>query len=185
MNTTFVKIVKGEHWLSISLLLLFMLVAPAAMFTDYMWLDVLGWIMLISLGALIFLAGIMSYVDAKNSYRWPRVPAQLLSCSLRANSHNGRLRYMPTVKCEFTVRGKQYDGAQYDFSASYLAKEVAQRQIDEVKANFPLLVYYKPSDPSISVIHPGVSYSHYLRIFFGLAAIVMPILIWSGKINLA
>ena len=48
----------------------------------------------------------------------------------------------------------------------------------------PLFIHYKPSAPEINVINPGIHFTHYIRIIIGIVTVVIPLLIWSGIIEL-
>ncbi|MFO6424712.1 DUF3592 domain-containing protein [Motilimonas sp. KMU-193] len=185
MMDGFLKIATGRSIYATHFLLVFMFVAPAAVLTDYVLLDSIAWIMLIILGIFILITGIITRQEAIDSHNWPRVEAKLLSTSLKSNSSSsGGRSYAPEIKCKFRVDNTEYQGTEYDFSASYGAKHKAEAKVQQVKQMQPLLIHYKPSAPEINVIHPGLHSSHYIRIVIGLAAIIMPVLIWSGVIVL-
>ena len=95
-------------------------------------------------------------------------------------TNNNVRSYIPVIKCKFNVGDNEYEGAEYDFSASYTSKDVANKKLDSVKNITPLMVYYKPSDPAINVINPRVYSVFYFRFIIGAMMVVMPILIWSG-----
>ena len=184
MSKFFVEIVTGRNKYSIYFLLIFMCIAPVAVFTDYPLLNGIAWIMLMTLGFFIFSTAIITRQEAKDSYGWPQEKAHSLKCSLNYTTNNGVKRYIPVIRCKFIVGNKEYDGSEYDFSASYTNKDDANAKLDLVKSMMPLMVYYKPSDPAINVINPGVHSTHYLRFICGALMIIMPIFIWSGVIVL-
>ena len=184
MSQIFVEIVTGRNKISICFLLIFMFLAPVAFFTNYPILNGITWIMLIILGFFIFTTGIITRKEAKDSYNWPKEKAHSLRCSLNYTTNNNVKSYIPVIKWKFNVGDKEYEGAEYDFSASYTSKDVANEKLDSVKSMMPLMVYYKPSDPSINVINPGVYTVDYVRFILGAMMVVMPILIWSGIVVL-
>lgn len=184
MSKMFTEIATGRNKYSIYFLLIFMCVAPVAIFTHYILLDAIAWIMLIVLGFFIFVTGIVTRQEAKDSYHWPRQEAHSLRCSLNYMTNNGVKSYIPVIRCKFNVNGKEYQGTEYDFSASYTSKDNANEKLNSVKSMTPLLVYYKPSDPTINVINPGIHSTHYIRFILGALMVVMPILIWSGIVVL-
>jgi hypothetical protein len=184
MFDTFIKIATGRSHYSTLFLVIFMFIAPAAMFTQYSWLDAIGWVMTIILGIFILITGLVSWQEGRASHRWPRVKVKLKSAHLQAHSGSkGGMSYSPKVNCSFLIDGEEITGTEYDFSASYTSKSKAKKKVDEVKAMNPLLVHYKPEDPSINVIHPGVHFVAFLRVLIGLAAVIISSLSWSGYIQ--
>ncbi|WP_111979763.1 DUF3592 domain-containing protein [Algibacillus agarilyticus] len=174
---------RGRTKYSTYFLLIVMLIIPTAFFTHYEWLNGLAWLLLITLGAFIFITGLYTRQESINSVNWPKAEAYGLSCSLNYINPNSK-KYIPVIKCKFMVKGVEYTGAEYDFSARYTLKDEADEKINCVKAMEPLFVYYKPSDPTISVIKPGVHSIPYIRLIFGVLMVIMPILIGSGLIVL-
>lgn len=184
MLDKFLKIAAGRSHYSTLFLIVFMFVAPAAMFTQYSWLDVTGWIMTIILGIFIFITGLISWQEGRASHRWPKAEVKLKSASLQTHSGSkGGMSYSPKIICTFLINGQEVTGTEYDFSASYTSKSVAKKKVDEVKSMKPLLVHYKPEDPSINVIHPGIHFVAFLRILIGLAAVIISALSWAGYIQ--
>ncbi len=179
----FLRIATGRSIYSTYFLVVLMIVAPAAFFTDYIWLDNLAWLMLVIIGFFVLITGFVTRSDAAKSFRWPRVEAKLKNASFNMHSSNGSIKYSPKINCTFKVKGKEYNGTEYDFSASYTSKEKAQEKNEKIKAMSPLLVHYKPEDPSISVIYPGTHFVHYLRVITGSATIIIAAMSWIGVIH--
>ena len=184
MADSFIDIATGRstkvYWFFIP----YMFVAPAAVFTDYLWLDHIGWAMTLVLGFFIFITGIVTLNEARASKTWPQTIAKLKSASLgyRSGSKGGRL-YYPVVKVEFKVDGQSYSGTEYDFSASAEQKDKAEQKRQEIKQAHPLWVYYNPKNPAMNVIHPGVHFVHSLRLILGLGMMVIVSLSWLGYID--
>jgi hypothetical protein len=185
MSDGFMKIATGRSIYSTYFLLVFMCVAPVAVFTDNKLLDSIAWIMLITLGVFIFITGIVTRKEAIDSKNWPKVEATLLSTTVKSNSgESGGKTYAPDIRCKFTVGGSEYKGTEYDLSASYGSKNKAEDKINLIKQMKPLFLHYKPSNPEINVINPGIHFTHYIRIIIGIVTVVIPLLIWSGIIVL-
>jgi len=162
----------------------FMFVVPVAVFTDYVWLDHIGWAMTLIMGFFIFITGIVTLQEARASKTWPQTIAKLKSASLGYRSGSkGGLLYYPVVKVEFKVDGQSYSGTEYDFSASAEQKYKAEQKLQEIKQAHPLWIYYNPNDPAMNVIHPGVSLVHFLRLILGLGIMVIVPLSWLGIIQ--
>lgn len=183
MKAAFLKVATGRSGYSLLFLVAFMLVAPAAIFTDYSWLDHLGWFMLIVLGLFILVTGIVTYQEGKDSRQWPTAIASSPRYSLTWHTSKNSRRYRPKVECTFEVAGQEFTGVEYDFSSNYTSKEKAQALLDEVKLIQPLTLHYKPTDPTVNVIYPGPHFVHYARVFIGVAMMVIGALSWMGVIR--
>lgn len=184
MFERFLTIATGRSHYATLFLVIYMFIVPAAVFTDYLWLDSCAWFMTIVLGVFILITGIVNIQEGLNSHHWPRAYATLKSASLTFHSSSkGGRSYAPKINCSFMVDNQEYMGVEYDFSSSYGAKEKAQQKVDEIKDMRPLLVHYKPTDPSINVIHPGLHFVAYLRLLLGIAAIIISTLSWAGYIH--
>ena len=184
MFEKFIAIATGRSHYAIIFFVIFMIVAPVSIFTEYEWLDLLGWSMTIILGMFIFITGIVSLHEGRQSFHWPRTNAKLKSAGLLSHSGTkGGMTYAPSLKCSFVIDGEEYQGTEYDFSASYTSKEKALVKVTEVKKMQPLLVYYKPQDPSINVIHPGIHFVAYVRLLVGVGGVVIPVMSLLGYIQ--
>ncbi|MCL6415726.1 DUF3592 domain-containing protein [Aestuariirhabdus sp. Z084] len=183
MPNGLMSIATGRSIYSTYFLIVFMIVAPAAVFTPYQWLDAIAWFLLIVLGVFILITGLITWQDAARSVRWPKIEAKLLGCSLEWRTSKGSKRYTPNIRCQFTINGKTYSGTEYDFSASATDKKKSQAIIDNIQSSTSVAIYYKPSDPSVNVIHPGTHLVHYLRIIIGSGAVIVAALSWAGIIS--
>lgn len=175
----FLKIATGRHRAATYFLLVFMVVAPTAFFTDSVYLDWFAWLMLAILGLFVSITGWVTLQEAIDSFSWPQVEAELTSVSIsrRSGSSGGGHVYAAKIQCRFEVEGVEYWGTEYDWSASAGSRASAERVKSEVEAMQPLVIRYKPQDPQINVINPGVRLVHFLRIVLGLAMMIVPMLI--------
>lgn len=184
MFDKFLAIATGRSHYSTWFLVIFMVVAPASMFTEYVWLDTLGWSMTIILGIFILITGIVSIQEGLQSFHWPQATVKLKSATLLSHSGSkGGVSYSPKINCSFVINGHEYEGTEYDFSASYTSKEKAQKKVVKVKNMLPLLIHYKPENPNINVIHPGVHFVAYVRLLVGIGGISIPVMSLLGYIQ--
>lgn len=184
MFEKFIAIATGRSHYATLFLVIFMVVAPASIFTEYALLDTAGWSMTIILGVFIFITGVVTLQEGRQSFHWPQVNAQLKSAGLLSHSSTrGSMSYAPSLTCSFVINGQEYEGTEYDFSSSYTSKEKAQIKVAEVKNMPSLLVHYKPEDPSINVIHPGIHVVAYVRLLVGVGAVAIPIMSLLGYIQ--
>jgi hypothetical protein len=122
-------------------------------------------------GGLFFLVGGIwtavsmreEVVDGVASAGWPTAPATITRAdvgSKRASSgRRGRdtTHYFPVVEYSYTVHGQSYTGARYRFSPETSTdRDDAQRLLAQLQSADPVLVRYKPADPSTSVLVPGI-----------------------------
>tara|TARA_Y100001960_G_scaffold333722_1_gene440533 strand:+ start:6056 stop:6544 length:489 start_codon:yes stop_codon:yes gene_type:complete len=161
-----------------------MVVAPLAVFTDYIWLDKVGLVMLAVLGFFIIFTGYYGRKEAKASLTWPMANGILERASLKYHRSNNSTSYAPDIKVAFEVLGKEYTCITYDFSSSYTRKDIAQAKIDELKQQQNIIVYYNPEDPTVNVHKPGVHITHFILMVIGLGALVGSLGILFGYITL-
>lgn len=171
----FMAIAVGRSKYSTFFLLVFMVVAPAAVFIRNDTLEFIAWLMLCILGLFVTISGIITFKEAQDSHLWPKALANVKKIHLsRASSNN---LYAPVIECTFEVDGKTYNGTLYDFSSSCSSKSSAEQKLEEIQEiASTLMVYYKPSEPSINVIKPGVKLVHYLRLLIGPIMMIIAIL---------
>jgi len=185
MLDQFLKIAAGRSIYSTYFLLIFMVVVPLSVFTNIFLVDELAWCLLVVLALFIFISGTITLREGINSKHWPRVPAKLKYCSTTFKIDKGHKSYMPKITCTFMVNGQEFNGTEYDFSASYTRKEKALEKVDEIKGMDCLWIYYKPSDPSVNVIHPGVHSVQFIRIVVGTGLWILAFLLWQGIISIS
>lgn len=182
--STFKNIATGRSIYSTYFLLIFMVVAPTAFFTDWGWLDHIAFGMLDTLGFFILITGFVTLSEGYKSKYWPKVAAYNVRYSLTFTMNNSSKRYMPSVKCNYNVNGKKYAGTEYDFSSSYESKDASKKKVEELKQKGDLFVHYKPNEPNISVVYPGIHFVHFLRLILGVITIVFTTLIWTEQLVL-
>ncbi|WP_156029438.1 hypothetical protein [Shewanella colwelliana] len=97
MFKSFMLIATGRSIYSTYFLLVLMVVAPAAVFTEYLWLDSLAWLMLIIIGVFVAITGLVTLKDGLQSAQWPRVEARVKNCSLTWRTNRGTKSYAPKI----------------------------------------------------------------------------------------
>jgi hypothetical protein len=126
----------------------------------------------------------VTFSEALESPKWPSVDVSIFSCGLKTNRSNNSLTYAPNIECVFELKDQTYSGTEYDFSSSYGSKSSAQKKLLSLENQENIKLFYKPSDPSVNVIHPGIRLVHFLRLIFGAAISILCSLMWSGIIDL-
>ena len=132
-------------------------------------------------GVLVFLAiGIaaesllfMFMSWAKESPNWPTVTGEITAVSTGRRS--GRRKSSPHVKFAWSVDGVDYSGGRYTY-----------RQLGHMKGSFrsysrgqAVTVYYKPDNPKIAVLRPGLAMRDYAIVGVATFAIFFLIPFWQ------
>ena len=173
-NKIIVEITRGKVFPCI-FLLCYSVVLPLAFIQQNPLMIRIAWWMSLALGLIVILHGIVSWIDAYQSKNWPRVKAELKQCLVRYSQSDEV--YKPVVKYEFYLKSKKYTGRHIDFSDMYGSKASAEAKVNRVKDRADdLYVYYKPNDPTLNVIEPGIHTIHPIRLVFGIAVTVISIL---------
>lgn len=147
-----------------------------------------------SAGLLLFLllwGGMTGLVDVlhgadmvrqEQAARWPIVQGTVIRSEVEAVRSKG-IKYVPKVVYTYSVDGQPYEGSRYRFSAFRSEKP---GYAEEVVARYPVgarvPVYYRPGQPSETLLQPGVaSVDLFLLMFllpFNLVAV------WLGALVL-
>jgi len=158
------------------------MILPLAFIKQNQTLIKIAWWMSFVLGLILILHGIVTSIDAHHSKNWPRTKASLKECFVRhwKSDHI----YDPIVKYEFWVKGQKYTGTNIDFSDASGSEAAAREKIDRIKSlEQNLYVYYKPANPTLSVIEPGFRFIHPLRFIFGCILSIVSILSITGIVQ--
>ncbi|MGP1346610.1 MAG: DUF3592 domain-containing protein [Phycisphaerales bacterium] len=127
-------------------------------------------------GGVGLVAGVGSLKHARASESWPTASGGVKSCEVVAQSgRRGRTSYKPKVTVYFTVDGRRYACERLTFNASYSTRDRSEAEAfaRRFAAGSTVSVSYKPDDPEISVIEPGVEDSAWLTPILGGAFAVV------------
>ncbi|MGD1922209.1 MAG: DUF3592 domain-containing protein [Pleurocapsa sp.] len=143
-----------------------------------------AWIMTFWLGVVIVIVGIVTSIDACQSHSWSRVRAKLTKYDIKRNSDSDGTTYELSIMYQFKIGDRNYRGTNYDFSDFAGSLASAERKIESLKQLVDeegyINVFYKPSDPELNVICPGIHPIHGIRLVFGLALMVLSLLtLWE------
>lgn len=145
------------------------------------------WIMTLFLGIVIFIVGIVTSMEAWQSPSWSRTKAKLTECFVKKISDSEGSSYAPGVVYQFRVGDRHYYGSSYDFSDFFSSRIAANQKIESLQESVDqegyIDIYYKPDEPDLNVIYPGVHPIHGIRLIFGLALIGIPLLTLFGIIQ--
>jgi|SRR5437016_8009570 len=104
------------------------------------------------------------------STRWPTTEARLIHTEVVATRTTWTRRqshtYTPYASYHFTINDHQYTADVISFGEEFLP---ANRQLENLRKETPLLAHYDPDDPNRAVLHPGVTFGaiEWLIIGFG------------------
>ena len=109
--------------------------------------------------------------DGTASSNWPEAPGTIVSSSYTSETSTGRrgrtrIIYKPALRYTFQVEGKEYacDRLQFSPITSEDPQEI-QSLVNQLPRDSAVKVRYKPSDPSVAVLIPGIGTDRY--VFFG------------------
>lgn len=114
--------------------------------------------------------------DGTDSANWPEAPGTIVSSSYTSETTSGRrgrtkVIYKPALRYTFEVEGKEYASERMQFSPinSEDPQEI-QALVNQLPRDTAVKVRYKPSDPSIAVLIPGIGTERY--VFFAVLIVV-------------
>ena len=177
-NNKFIQLVTSSTIFAFFYILAFIIVVVMGFSNGHVFWVKLGWLMLALLGVFITLTAFVSHAEARESTRWPTVPARLISARVRTSiGSSDDNTYTPEVEYEFTYNGKPYRGNTIDYSASSISESGANKVIQKIKdRGIALTVHVNPQDPQRNVLYPGVRLVHYLRYLIGPAMFIFGML---------
>jgi hypothetical protein len=108
----------------------------------------------------LIMAGRMSIRRAADSEKWPVVQGVVLETSVAAVREEGRQRFRPSVRYNYEVDGKRYEGSRLQWASEGFRKFTrARRLLDRYRTGNTVKVHYDPSRPATAVLltgHAGV-----------------------------
>ncbi|MDA7916001.1 DUF3592 domain-containing protein [Verrucomicrobia bacterium] len=131
-------------------------------------LPTLAFVVFLFGGVSVIIYSVVSLSHAKASKNWPTTTGIIRSSMIKVHRGDGFSSYYPTVTYDFEIKGITFIGDRISFgSFSEKHRELAERKLTSY---FPLgrkvEVFYKPSNPKISVLLPDLDSSHLLILFF-------------------
>jgi len=145
------------------------------------------WVMTFLLGIIIVITGVVTSIDAWQSHSWLIVRAKLAECFVTKGFDSDGTTYAPAVVYQFKVGDRHFQGSSYDFSDFSGSLTTANEKIESLRqlvdADGCINIYYKPSEPELNVIYPGVHPIHCIRLIFGFILIGLSLLTLVGIIQ--
>jgi hypothetical protein len=133
----------------------------------------------LAIGIILSIIGYITWNKARVSTSWPAVPGRILNASVdrvreRNRDSDGDVsietKYEVDVSYEYTVEGREYVGDTIQFGLSDRMSNSARAYsiVNQYPQGTEVDVYVDPSQPSTSVLQPGVQLSTFLMPAFGL-----------------
>jgi hypothetical protein len=123
-------------------------------------------------GALLLYFGVKGVMIAIESKDWPRSTATVVSSSIRwysSSAAKGRTQHVAEIHYEFFVLKSRYIGILRRTSPD--AGE-ANRLIERYPEAKQITVFYKPDDPWVNLLEPGLKMKTFIMPFGGLIFLV-------------
>ncbi len=122
----------------------------------------------VGLGIAAF--GARSLIHARASSTWPHVPGEIKHSEINQSSDSDGTSYSPLVRYSYSVSGQSFTGERICFGLAKMSAgyQFAQAYIERYRVGSAVLVYYDPTQPSSSVLEPGISKRAFMPIAFGL-----------------
>jgi len=95
----------------------------------------------------------------------------------------GRIDYAPDIKFAYEVAGQAYSGDRYRYSEIYLKRDYAADVIADYPEGKEVSVYYNPSEPADSLLHPGLMGIDLSAAFFLVPFNTIAIAIWWAVLS--
>ena len=126
--------------------------------------------------------GLYRYNMGRDSASWPSEKGKITYSHARPHQKKSGNVYMPSVRYNYTVKGKHYVGSRISASDEYQKTfGGAQDILRPYPVGQTVSVYYDPSDPATSLIEKGITANVYVMMggaiacffFAGLIAVSM------------
>lgn len=135
------------------------------------------------LGSGLTIWGVKSFLAARNSTNWPTVMGVVKSSNLARKDGHGS-GYRADILYEYTVNGVLYssDEVFYQGSSTYGRASEARKTLNRYPAGRQVVVHYRPENPEIAVLEPGVKPVQYALMGGGLSFLIIgPIVSLFGR----
>ena len=135
--------------------------------------------------------GTIGIVRASESTGWPSVQGKVIKSSVeresstrsgsaRTGGGSRRTSYHARVAYKYTVDGADFAGDRVAYGDHGGKRKHAQRIVNRYRKGKAVAVHYRPDDPSVCLLEPGLKAQTFLMPFMGLIALLIPgFIIWS------
>jgi hypothetical protein len=121
--------------------------------------------------------------NAQKSESWPTVNGEITGSYVRTDNDDDGTTYHAEVAYQYVVNDTRYNAdtvsfGQYGSSDRSHAGDVVARYAEGDRVT----VFYNPEAPETAVLEPGVTWSSYMLLAFGLCFSIVPLFIGLGML---
>jgi hypothetical protein len=133
-----------------------------------------------AIGVACVVRGLRAILSAWRSTEWPSVPGEILA-SYVEDDGNETPRYRATIIYRYVVAGGEYVGELVYFGArmSLPWSEWADRLVSRYQPGQTVPIRYDQSDPTRSVIEPGIHWQPCFIVLFGILVLGYSLAVWQ------
>ena len=131
--------------------------------------------------------GLLQYRRDLETAKWPSVQGVVLHARTRQCYFRGKPAGLsPDVAYKYAVNGRDWIGTRLDIKNHCAADEVVKSYIAEFPVSSHVVVFYDPSSPAESLLHPGPSREQIdlfrlAEIQLGFSALLTLFFVWNGR----
>jgi hypothetical protein len=133
------------------------------------------------------LFGLLRYRRDLQTAKWPSVQGVVLHSQTRQCYFRGNPSGLsPDVAYKYAVNGREWIGTRLDIKNHCAADEVVKNYIAEFPVSSHVVVFYDPSSPGESLLHPGpgreqIDLFRLAEIQLGLAVLLALFFVWDSR----
>lgn len=109
----------------------------------------------IGIGIIFCAKTIFNALSAKN---WPQTTAKIIQSDLGPGwpGEGAQIVYKPKIVYQYTIGSQTYENDTMEFSKNALDTKKANEYVEFYHVGKELQIFVNPSNPKLSVVHPGV-----------------------------
>lgn len=118
--------------------------------------------------------GVHSFHRGRQALSWPAVEGRLLECRLEENSDSEGATWEVQVRYSYSVADREFEGKRVAFGYSGSSTYEDHKGIyEKLQSGSRVMVHYKPSNPSDSVLAAGFNRSTFLILVFAVTWLLL------------
>ena len=130
-----------------------------------------GAAVLLALGVRVGVFAVSAFWLAKSSVEWPAVSGKIVQSGFREVPPHGEdgWRYPLDIRYEYSIGNKAYSCGEISFSSPGIfdrnfvdSKNKAEQLTRRYPKGREVEVHYKPDNPAMAVLEPGLGYENYI-----------------------
>ncbi len=134
--------------------------------------DLPGLIVLAIIGVALTFLGSVKLKNALATNKWPVTKGTITSAEV-----SGAVKYYPSIKYAYTVDGVEYTSDRIsNMNFNTKKRSVAEAVVNKYPLGSETKIYYNRSDPSASLLEPGINTGNILLLAFGILLLAIPVL---------